>query len=131
MEQKKAWIYRRVAHNGPDSAKVLEMQRHSLESYAKEHGFELVGSSSDIGSGLTMDRPGLLDFYAAAEDGTADVLLVLELSRLGRDVDKVTKYWHLLRDLGVSVHTADCGEIDLSLDTRLRGMIEEMRKRPR
>ena len=78
-----------------------------------------------------MDRPGLLDFYAAAEDGTADVLLVLELSRLGRDVDKVTKYWHLLRDLGVSVHTADCGEIDLSLDTRLRGMIEEMRKRPR
>ena len=131
MEQKKAWIYCRVAHNGPDSAEVLEMQRHSLESYAKEHGFEIVGSSSDKGSGLTMDRPGLLDFHAAAEDGTADALLVLKLSRLGRDVDKVTKYWHLLRDLGVSVHTADCGEIDLSLDTRLRGMIEEMRKRPR
>ncbi len=118
MEQKKAWIYCRVAHNGSDSAEVLEMQRHSLESYVKEHGFELVGSSCDIGSGLTMDRPGLLDFHAAAESGTTDVLLVLKLSRLGRDVGKVTKYWHLLRDLGVSIHTADCGEIDLSFDTR-------------
>ena len=69
MEQKKAWIYCRVAHNGPDSAEILERQRHRLESYAKEHGFEIVGVSSDIGCGLTMDRPGLLDFHAAAEDG--------------------------------------------------------------
>lgn len=131
MEQKKAWIYCRVAHNGPDSAEVLERQRHRLESYAKEHGFEIVGSSSDIGSGLTMDRPGLLNFHAAAEDGDTDILLIHSLTRLGRDVDKVTKYWHMLRDLGVSVHTADCGEVDLSLDTMLRGMIEEMRKHPR
>ena len=131
MEQKRAWIYCRVAHNGPDSAEVLNGQRLRLESYAKEHGFEVVGSSSDIGSGLTMDRPGLLNFHTAAENGTVDVLLILKLSRLGRDVDKVTKYWHLLRDLGVSVHAADCGEIDLSLDTMLRGMVEEMRKRPR
>ncbi len=131
MEQKRAWIYCRVAHNGPDSAEVLNGQRFRLESYAKEHGFEIVGSSSDIGNGLTMDRPGLLNFHTAAEDGAVDVLLVLKLSRLGRDADKVTKYWHLLRDLGVSVHAADCSEIDLSLNTMLRGMIEEMRKRPR
>ena len=131
MEQKKAWIYCRVAHNGPDSAEILERQRHRLESYAKEHGFEIVGVSSDIGSGLTMDRSGLLNFHAAAGDGDTDILLIHSLTRLGRDVDKVTKYWHLLRDLGVSVHTADCGEVDLSLDTILRGMIEEMRKRPR
>ncbi|WP_304577106.1 recombinase family protein [uncultured Bacteroides sp.] len=128
MEQKKAWIYCRVAHNGPDSAEILERQRHRLESYAKEHGFEIVGVSSDIGCGLTMDRPGLLDFHAAAEDGDTDILLIHSLTRLGRDTDKVTKYWHLLRNLGVSVHAADCGEIDLSLDTMLRGIIEDMRK---
>ena len=131
MEQKKAWIYCRVAHNGPDSAEVLDRQRHRLESYAKEHGFEIVGVSSDIGSGLTMDRPGLLDFHAAAEDGDTDILLIHSLTRLGRDANKVTKYWHLLRDLGVSVHAADCGEIDLSLETMLRRMIEDMRKYPR
>ena len=127
MEQKKAWIYCRVAHNEPDSAEVLERQRHRLESYAKEHGFEIVGVSSDIGSGLTMDRPGLLDFHAAAEDGNTDILLIHSLTRLDRDVDKVTKYWHLLRNLGVSVHTADCGEVDLSLGTMHRDVINEIR----
>ncbi len=131
MEQKKAWIYCRVAHNGPDSAAVLAAQRNVLETYAKEHDFGIVGASSDMGSGLTMDRPGLLDFHAVAEDGEVDVLLVHSLTRLGRDTDKVTKYWHLLRDLGVSVHTADCGEVDLSLDTLLRGVFEDMRKRSR
>lgn len=120
-----------MAHNGPDSAELLAAQRNRLEAYAKEHGFEIVGVSSDIGSGLTMDRPGLLDFHAAAEDGDTDILLIHSLTRLGCDADKVTKYWNLLRDLGVSVHTADCGEVDLSLDTMLRRMIEEMRKRPR
>ena len=78
-----------------------------------------------------MDRPGLLDFHMAAEDGDTDILLIYNLPHLGRDIDKVTKYWYLLRDLGVSVHTADCGEVDLSLHTMLCGMIEEMRKRPR
>ena len=131
MEQKKAWIYCRVAHNGPDSAEVLDRQRHRLESYAKEHGFEIVGVSNDIESGLTMNRPGLLNFHAAAEDGDTDILLIHSLTRLGRDANKVTKYWHLLRDLGVSVHAADCGEIDLSLETMLRRMIEDMRKYPR
>lgn len=130
MDQKRAWLYCRVAHNGPDSAEVLDGQRLQLESYAREHGFEIIGCSSDIGSGLTLDRPGLLDFHAAAEDGKVDVLLILKLSRLGRDIDKVTKYWHLLHDLDVSVHTADCGEIDLSLDTILRGIIKKMKKRP-
>ena len=129
MGQKKVWIYCRVAHNGPDSAAVLAAQKNTLEAYAKEHDFEIVGASSDMGSGLTMDRLGLLEFHATAEDGKVDVLLIYSLTRLGRDTDKVTKYWHLLRDLGVSVHTADCGEVDLSLDTLLRGMFEDMKKR--
>lgn len=132
MGQKKAWIYCRVAHNWPDSAGALAAQRNRLESYAKEHDFEIVGISSDIASGLTFEnRPGLLDFHAAAEDGDTDILLIHSLTRLGRDADKVTKYWNLLRDLGVSVHTVDCGEVDLSLDTILWGMIEDMRKRPK
>lgn len=130
-EQKRAWIYCRVANNGPDSAEVFAAQRYSLEAYAKEHGFEIAGASSDIGSGLNMNRPGLLDFHAAAENGETDILLIHSFTRLGREMDEVTKYWHLLRDLGVSIHTADCGEVDLSFQTMLRGMIEEMRKRPR
>ena len=48
IEQKKAWIYCRVAHNEPDSAEVLERQRHRLESYAKEHGFQVIQTEEKI-----------------------------------------------------------------------------------
>ena len=126
MEQKKAWIYCRVAHNGPDSAEILERQRHRLESYAKEHGFEIVGVSSDITSGLTFEnRPGLLEFHAEAVDGDVDILLLCDLARLGRDLDRNLQYWYLLRDLDVSIHTANSGEVDLSVAAMLRKILEQ------
>ena len=125
MEQKKAWIYCRVAHNGPDSAEVLAAQRNRLESYAKEHDFEIVGVSSDIGSGLAMDRPGLLDFHTEAVDGDIDILLLCDLARLGRDLDRNLQYWYLLRDLDVSIHTANSGEVDLSVAAMLRKILEQ------
>ena len=132
MEQKKAWIYCRVAHNGPDSAEALAAQRNRLEAYAKEHGFEVVGTSTDIASGLKFDhRPGLLEFHNEAVDEDVDILLLCDLARLSRDLDRTLQYWYLLRDLGVSVYTADYGEVDLSLDATIRGIIEETRKHPR
>ena len=132
MGQKRAWIYCRIAHSGPNSTEVLAVQRHSLDAYAKEHSFEIVGFSKDIGSGRSMDHPGLLDFLSTAKDGKVDILLIHSLTRLGRDMDKVVRYWSLLRDLGVSIHTADWGEVDLSLEQMmLCGIIDEMRKCPR
>ena len=126
MEQKKAWIYCRVAHNGPDSAETLAAQRNRLESYAKEHDFEIVGSSSDIASGLTFEnRPGLLEFHTEAVDGDVDILLLCDLARLGRDLDRNLQYWYLLRDLDVSIHTANSGEVDLSVAAMLRKIIEQ------
>ena len=126
MEQKKAWIYCRVAHNGPDSAEALAAQRNRLETYAKEHGFEIVGVSSDIASGLTFEnRPGLLEFHAEAVDGDVDILLLCDLARLGRDLDRNLQYWYLLRDLDVSIHTANSGEVDLSVAAMLRKILEQ------
>ncbi len=126
MGQKKAWIYCRVAHNGPDSASILSAQRNRLGAYAKEHGFEVVGTSSDIASGLKFGhRPGLLEFRNGAVDGDVDILLVCDLSCLGRDLDRTLQYWYLLRDLNVSVHTANSGEVDLSVAAMLRKIIEQ------
>ena len=126
MEQKKAWIYCRVAHNGPDSAEALAAQRNRLEAYAKEHSVEVVGTSTDIASGLTFEnRPGLLEFHNEAVNGDVDILLVCDLSRLGRDLDRTLQYWYLLRDLDVSVHTANSGEVDLSVAAMLRKIIEQ------
>jgi len=126
MKQKKAWIYCRVAHNGLDSAEVLAAQRNRLESYAKEHDFGIVGVSSDIASGLTFEnRPGLLEFHTEAVDGDVDILLLCDLARLGRDLDRNLQYWYLLRDLDVSIHTVNSGEVDLNVAAMLRKILEQ------
>ncbi len=126
MEQKKAWIYCCVAHNGPDSAELLAAQRNRLKAYTKEHGFEVVGTSTDIVSGLKFDhRLSLLEFHNEAVDGDVDILLLCDLARLGRDLDRTLQYWYLLRDLDVSVHTANSGEVDLSVAAMLRKIIEQ------
>ena len=49
-----------------------------------------------------------------------NVLLLPDLSRLGRDIDKVFQYWHLLRRRGVHIYTAIDGEVDLSIYAMLQ-----------
>lgn len=112
MEQERIWIYCRVDYSGANSAELLNMQRRSLESYAKENGLQIVGFSSDIGNGLTLDRPGLMALHAIVGCRQADVLLIHNLDRLGRDLDKVVPYLRFLLNHGVHVHTAANGEID-------------------
>lgn len=87
---------------------------------------EIAGSSSDIGSGLTFaHRPGLFDFHAAPEDGTVDILLLVDLARLSRDLDKTMQHWYLLRNLKISIYTVNSGDVNLSIATMLRKIIEE------
>ncbi len=131
MERKRAWIYCRFAHNQPDSAVLLAAQRIRLETYAKEQGFEIVGSSSDIASGMDFEnRPGLLEFHNAAVDRNVDILLLSNLSRLGRTSDATLQYWSLLCDLNVIVYTADGGKVDMSVDPLIEKIIELCKTTP-
>lgn len=127
MNHKRTWIYCRVAHSGPDTAKLLESQHFRLERYAKEQGFEIIGSSSDIGSGLIFDRPGLRDFLGAVDDDAVDVLLLPNLSRLGRDTNKVLWYWKMLHGRGIDIYTIMEGKIDLSVHAMLREILEKQK----
>ena len=120
MEQKRAWVYCRIAHDGPNSTELLTAQRQGLASFARENDLEIVGFSDDIGSGLIMDRSGLKAFHAAAVNGEVDILVIHSLTRLGRDMEKITKYWNSLGDLGVSIQTIkDCREVDLSFGYKI------------
>ena len=58
-------------------------------------------------------------------DGDVDILLLCDLARLSRDLDRTLQYWYLLRDLDVSIHTANSGEVDLSVAAMLRKIIEQ------
>ena len=104
MEHRRAWIYCRVAY--PD-AFALAAQQASLEAYAEKQGFEIVGITAEQASGLDSSRRGLAEVSGAVAAGEADLLLVANLSRLGRDVTGVDAYLRWLEDQFVEVVCAD------------------------
>lgn len=104
MKNKRTWIYCRVAY--PD-AHALAVQQTHLEAYAKEHGFEVVGTTIEQASGLDFSRRGLGEVSAAVATGKVDILLISNLSRLGRDLKKTVIYLHWLEDQFVDVVCAD------------------------
>ena len=104
MECKRAWIYCRVAH--PD-AHALATQQAALEAYAGQHGFEIVGITTEQASGLDFSRRGLSEVSSAVAAGKIDVLLIANLSRLGRDIVKGDAYLRWLEDQLIEVVCAD------------------------
>ncbi len=119
MERDRAWMYCRVAHSGESTAGALKMQEISMESYAAHNGLTITARTFDVGRGLTMDRPSLHKIKRAAMDRKFDVLLLLDLSRLGRDMEQVTQYWQFLRENGVRIYTMMEGEVDLSMEANV------------
>jgi DNA invertase Pin-like site-specific DNA recombinase len=104
MEKQRAWIYCRVAH--PD-AHALAIQQASLEAYAEANGFEIVGTTAEQASGLDFSRRGLAEVSNVVDAGEVDLLLVTDLSRLGRNVVKADAYLRWLEDRFVEVVCAD------------------------
>lgn len=104
MDHKRAWIYCRVAYPG---ANMLAVQQACLEAYAKKRGLEIVGTTTEQASGLDFSRQGLTEVSSAVSAGELDLLLVANLSRLGRDMGKVDAYLRWLEDQFVKVVCAD------------------------
>lgn len=110
MEHNNAWIYCRI--DAPeDTHGVLKGQYEQLERYAEQMGFAVVGSSQDLGSGSSLDRPGLLAVWEAAKAGDAQVLLVTSISRIGRDAAKTTDFIRTLGNCGVRIYSPMEGEL--------------------
>ena len=85
----RAWIYCRVA--APD-AFALKAQQEELMAFAEKNHYRVVGCTSEQGAGTTMERPGLAEITNAALQGKMDILLVLNASRLGRDIWNTLEY---------------------------------------
>jgi DNA invertase Pin-like site-specific DNA recombinase len=86
------------------------IQSAAIRVYAEERGFEIVRTYSDEGkSGLTLaGRPALLSLLNDVDTKTADfdVLLVYDVSRLGRfqDPDEAASHELRCRQAGIAVH---------------------------
>ena len=82
----KAILYCRVdGPENPFTMDALRGQQEALIAYAQAHGMELEQIHMDIGCpGTTLDRCGLQSVIQAVRDGSADVILVANRSRLFR-----------------------------------------------
>lgn len=119
MEQKKrAWLYCRI--DAPeDTHGTLKEQQKELWDYAEQLGLEVVGASQDLGSGLTLDRPGLNVLKTAAAEGRMDMVLVKSLSSIGRNMEQTLELSQQINQMGITLSSPLEGEIRISSDTPL------------
>ena len=81
----RAWLYYRLSRDEDEEMNSLQNQRQILVDYAEQNGYEIVGESFDDNvSGMTFNRKGLGELEIAVDEGKIDVVLVKDLSRLGR-----------------------------------------------
>lgn len=125
-QSKRAWLYCRI--DAPeDEHGRLKGQQKELEDYAEQMGFEVVGVSQDTGSGLNFARNGLTEVIEAAAEGKMDVLLIVNLSRLGRDTVKTMDFIRGLDWLGIGLYSPLEGEIKLTRLEETYGGLAAMR----
>lgn len=109
-QQKRAWLYCRI--DAPeDKHGSLKGQEKELMDYAEQMGIEVIGVSRDIGSGLNFERNGIAEISAVATMGRIDSLLVVNISRIGRDTDKTIRFITMLQKMGIKIFSPVEGEI--------------------
>lgn len=90
-----AAIYLRLSKDdeGANESSSIDTQRKMLRSYASEHEFAVYDEYIDDGwSGTNFDRPGFNRMIADIEDKKVNLILLKDLSRLGRDYILAGKY---------------------------------------
>ena len=124
MEQKRAWIYCRV--DGPDDL-ALKTQQTFLEEYVERQGFQIVGITTEQDDGRRLARKGLAEVSGAIANHKVDLLLVTNLSRLGREFVSVDAFLRWLEDQSVKVICAASYHLKISSEVQelLRSMMKE------
>ncbi len=84
---------------------LMESQQNRLECYAKEAGLKITGIFSDVGTGLSMARPGWNAVLEAASQKQMQVLLVASSQRISRDTLHCHNEIHRLSDLGILTYS--------------------------
>lgn len=109
-EKKRAWLYCRI--DAPeDTHGILKIQKKELRDYAEQMGFEIVGSSEDLGCAPLFERSGLAECMQVAETGKMNVLVVKSLSRIDRGIAETLAFRRVLNRLGVKLYSPLEGEI--------------------
>ena len=98
------WIYYRLSRDDDKEMNSLKNQRQILMDYIEKNGHQFAGESFDDNvSGMTFERNGIEEIYQAAAEHRMDVVLVKDLSRLGREKIQTAMFIEYLRSHNVRV----------------------------
>lgn len=100
----RAWLYYRLSRDEDEEMNSLQNQRQILVDYAEQNVYEIVGESFDDNvSGMTFERKGLGELELAVDENKIDVVLVKDLSRLGRHRTQTALFIDHMRENNVKV----------------------------
>lgn len=92
----RAAIYLRLSKEDIDKegeSASIENQRKIIQKFAKEHSLSIYREYSDDGiSGTTFERPAFRQLIMDIEKNEIDLIIIKDLSRLGRDYIQVGNY---------------------------------------
>lgn len=98
--KQRAALYSRLSRDdgiGESESNSISNQKQMLSRYAKEHSFSIVDHYVDDGwTGTSFERPDFKRMVADIEKGLIDVVIVKDLSRLGRNNAMVALYTEMI-----------------------------------
>ena len=126
----RVWIYARLSNDDDQEMNSLLNQQEICHGFAEQHGYIIVGQSSDDNvSGMKFNRRGLDELTAAVDADKIDTVIVKDLSRLGRHRTQTALFIDYLREHQVRVISATegidtfCDEDDLIIG--IRGLMND------
>lgn len=106
----RVWIYARLSNDDDQEMNSLLNQQEICYGFAEQHGYIIVGQSSDDNvSGMKFNRRGLDELTAAVGADKIDAVIVKDLSRLGRHRTQTALFIDYLREHQVRVISATEG----------------------
>ena len=106
----RVWIYARLSNDDDQEMNSLLNQQEICLGFAEQHGYTIVGQSSDDNvSGMKFNRCGLDELTAAVDTDKIDAVIVKDLSRLGRHRTQTALFIDYLREHQVRVISATEG----------------------
>lgn len=105
----------RKGKRGGDNYVTEDMQRATIEAYAKAKGIRIVAWFTDVNrSGKNTNREGLQEALRMIDDGEADTLIVAKLSRFARNVKDAR---NMLARIEAEPHRGSLIACDIDVDT--------------
>ena len=106
----RVWSYARLSNDDDQEMNSLLNQQEICHGFAEQHGYTIVGQSSDDNvSGMKFNRRGLDELTAAVDADKIDAVIVKDLSRLGRHRTQTALFIDYLREHQVRVISATEG----------------------